>query len=320
VVDGVHHIRIRGYSAGHQLPVNLVKDLEYATRAVAALPAADILVTNTFWAPVLAAWRRKVGKGAVHVQRMPKGQCFLYRRATRIHTVSEAIRRAIVEECPNFQQKIRVIHNPIDTNTFIPSPKPKSSSSQTILYTGRIHPEKGLELLAAAGSQLANSHPGLSLKLVGPSTVASGGGGNVFVDKLFSLGKGYSLEICDPVYDRDELAKVYHSANVYCYPSIAGEGEASPVAPVEAMATGLAPVVSAIPQFRDTVVHGTNGLVFDHYGPAAVENLAKALGYMLSNPARARDMGLAASITASERSYYGVAVDYLADFSEMLGK
>ncbi|MGL6096656.1 MAG: glycosyltransferase family 4 protein [Fimbriiglobus sp.] len=320
LTNGVRYLRVGGFRSGRRTAGNLVKDFGYAGRAVLALPAADILVTNSFWAPVLAGFRRSAGKVAVHVQRMPKGQLFLYDRAARLQAVSTAIRDEIARQRPRLAAKTRQFPNPIDTRVFVPPPGGRSAAGRTGLYTGRVHPEKGLPLLIDAAALLAPEFPGLRLRVVGPWEVDMGGGGPEFVTELRTRAAGAAVEFVDPVYDRPALADVYRAADFYCYPSVAARGEASPVAPVEAMATGLAPVVSDLPQFRDFITDGRTGRVFDHTGPAAAGNLADVLRGLLSDPAAAAAMGAEAVRVAAGLGYARVAGLYLDDFEEMLAQ
>jgi hypothetical protein len=53
IVDGVRHIRVRGFDMPRSLLWLKILDLFYSLRVRRALPAADILVTNTFWLPLL---------------------------------------------------------------------------------------------------------------------------------------------------------------------------------------------------------------------------------------------------------------------------
>src|SRR5947207_3269820 len=66
VVEGVRHIRVPGFSTRRSLVTLKLLDLCYSLRVLPALPAADILVTNTFWLPMLAR-RRKQGRLYIHV-------------------------------------------------------------------------------------------------------------------------------------------------------------------------------------------------------------------------------------------------------------
>ena len=70
---------------GHDTPANgfylKLLDLFYFLRALRALTHADILITNTFWLPILASWcQRCPWRIVVDVQRTHKWQMRFYRR------------------------------------------------------------------------------------------------------------------------------------------------------------------------------------------------------------------------------------------------
>jgi len=354
VVNGVHYLRKTQFVQQRRLSVNLMKDFLYAVFMARFLPPSDIVVTNTFWLPaLLTLWRRTgaAARIAVHVARVPKGQLRLYSRVDRFQAVSQAIRDAIIAERPQLEPKVRVFPNPIDTKFFQPppspgrlrdsapgphspgspspgSPSPDSPSpgspgagaTRTLLYTGRIHPEKGLDLLIDSFKRVQPEFADLRLRLVGPWEVSRGGGGQGFLDSLRQRAAGAPVEFHEAIYDRARLAAVYQSADYYCYPSLAEQGEASPVAPVEAMATGLVPVVSDLAQFRDVIQHGETGWFFDHRGGDAVGALAQALRTLVADPALTARLGARAAQRAAELSNENVASLYLHDFDEMLGR
>src|SRR6478672_4557420 len=80
MIAGVHHLRVRGYAQPSSIIWLKSLDLLYSLRVLRALPPAEILVTNTFWLPILVR-RRDRGLVYVHVQRGPKGQMRFYARA-----------------------------------------------------------------------------------------------------------------------------------------------------------------------------------------------------------------------------------------------
>jgi glycosyltransferase involved in cell wall biosynthesis len=318
VVNGVRRVRGPALIRTGRFAVNLAKDLAYSAWARSRLPVADVVVTNTFWLPALLAARRgRAGKVAVHVQRMPKGQLGLYARVNRLQAVSRAIADGIARQRPSLGRRTRLFPNPIDTTTFTPPKDNRDRPARQVLFAGRIHPEKGLDVLVAACAQLAGRYPDLRLRLVGPWRVDQGGGGPDYVARLKAGANGAVVEVADPVFDRAAFANVLQAADVFCYPSLAEQGEASPVAPVEAMATGLAPVVSALPQFADTVTDGETGLLFDHRSADPGAALAAALDRLLSDRGLRQRLGTTASKRAADFSYARVADLYLADFAEL---
>jgi glycosyltransferase involved in cell wall biosynthesis len=249
---------------------------------------------------------------------MPRGQYKLYRGVDRFQVLSRPIQEAILAEQPVLAPKVRFFPNPIDTRVFTPRSRPRSSDGeQTLLYTGRLHPEKGLHLLLDAFALLSRQQRRLKLRLVGPWRTEHGGGGADYVEQLRRKAAGLNVQFEEPIFETKQLAAVYQSAHYYCYPTLAAQGEASPVAPLEAMATGLVPVVSDIPQFREYLQPGVNGLVFAAHGVGAASELARTLLQLVSDPDKVADMSAQATRTAAAYSYARVADLYLEDFHEL---
>ncbi len=90
-----------------------------------------------------------------------------------------------------------------------------------------------------------------------------------------------TVEWTGPIFDEKNLTAEYRSAMLFVYPSVAETGEALPVAPLEAMANGCAPLVSNLLCFRDYIEDGVNGFVFDHRGENAQKTLAERLEAVL---------------------------------------
>jgi len=299
-----------------------VKDVFFSLRMLVLAPKADICVTNAFWLPALvAAFRPGAGRVVMNVQRVPKGQMWLYDRVQRLSAVSTAIAETIVAQRPSLSAAVRVIPNPVDLGFFEPPVQRElrpGTAGRTILFTGRIHPEKGLHLLVEAFTRLYGEFPDLKLRLVGPSTVDRGGGGLEYLTQLRALAGGTPVTIDAPIYDRGQLALALQTASFYCYPTLAEQGEAQPVAPMEAMATGLVPVVSTIPQFRDYLTDGVDGICFDHRSADRVDHLCKALRSLIADPDKAKRMGDLAAVGARRFGYDQVAEMYLSDFQSLL--
>jgi len=323
--DGVRTLRLTAWRQGKNVKIDLIKDMFFSTRMFLKCPKADIVVTNAFWLPtMLASFKKSAGKISMNVQRVPKGQMGLYRKVHRLSAVSKAISDAIIKERPEIASQVRVIPNPIDLFYFKPPANRDYSGGlgqgRTVVFTGRIHPEKGIHVLVEAVGLLRAEFPDLKLRLIGPSSVDRGGGGDEYVERLRTLAAGAQVEITPPIYDRAALAQALSDATYYCYPSLAEQGEAQPVAPMEAMAAGLCPVVSDIPQFRDYLTPGVNGEVFNHRTGSLASNLAESLRSVIASPARAKSMGDEAARTAQRFGYEQVASQYLSDFYELLGQ
>jgi glycosyltransferase involved in cell wall biosynthesis len=320
-IDGVPYRRLPLVDRGRNVRIDILRDLFWSRRAARLLPEADVTVTNCFWLPWLLRSprhriRRRIGVLNMHVQRFPKGQMRLYGGVDRISTVSQAIVDGILGERPEFADRIALIGNPVDLAVFHPSPGRTSEPTgpRRILYTGRIHPEKGLHLLVEAWHRLRARGIDTTLRLVGPADVADGGGGEDYVRRLRRLAGGVDLDLPGGVADPRALADELRAADLYCYPSIADRGEASPVAPLEAMACGLPPVVANLPQYAAYIRDRETGLVFPR-GDGEIDALAACLERLAVDSAL-RDRLSASAIEAASR--YGldrIADAYLDEFT-----
>jgi len=318
--EWLRYIRSPQYCQTGRLPIDLIKDFIYSLGVQWRLPAADVYVLNAFWLPVFTPLVQGRGHAyVVGVARMPKGQFWLYRHCQRFSAVSDAVADALAKENPAYTARTRVIANPIHTDVFVP-PQQRvwGDAPQMILYTGRIHPEKGLDLLIDAFRLVHQRHPTTRLRLVGPVRASEGGGGEAFQDSLARKAQGLPVEFGAAINDRPGLARELQAAHYYCYPSIADAGETFGVAPLEAMATGLPTVVSALSCFTDFVHDGENALVFDHRAPDAANRLAAAFDRLFIDPALREQLSREAASTAARFSYEAVADEYLADFESLL--
>lgn len=304
---------------------DLLRDLRYSMRAKRRLPASGVVVTNTFFLPILLrGWARRSDRlVCVNVARFPKGRSHLrlLAKADRLIAVSSAIREAIAEQHPALLERTRIVPNPIETDVFRMTELPRGpGGGATLLYTGRVHPEKGLGLLVDAAAALGARFPGIRIRCLGESTLGKGGGGEAYVSALRgrAADAGVELHMLPAIYDREALAAELRGCDVYVYPSVAERGESFGVAPLEAMGVGCPVVVSKLSCFREFLEDRVNGLVFDHRDAAPVERLAEALSLLLGDPALARRLGDAAALTATGFSYEAIASRYLEVFDEAI--
>lgn len=313
-VQGVTYLRVAGhYSPANQVLYKILDGL-YTLRAIRAVPDdADIVVTNTFWSPLLLPLFKKA-KIYVDVARMPKGQMRLYRAAARLRGNSTPVAAAIRQELPSCRHyQVGMVPNPLPYNATEAMDLHKKSDS--IIFCGRIHPEKGLELLA----QAANTLPyGWTLSIVGPWQSAAGGGGAAYLKTLKALFNPDKVEFIDPIYDIEKLNVLYKAAAIFVYPSVAEKGETFGLAPLEAMAWGAVPVVSDLACFKDFIEEGDNGLIFNHRLPDAQDQLAQCLLRLIRDPALRHRLGEKAMNVRTTHSPDSIADQFLADFASLV--
>ncbi len=315
-INGVMYVRYGGFPQSRSIALDLLKDLVYALAMVPVLPRADILVINDFWLPIFAgALRPDAGRIVLNAARFPKGQYYLYAGVALFAAVSRAIQEAISNQYPAATPRIRVIPNPIDTRVFCPpiSPRPVRED-KTILYVGRVHPEKGIHLLLDAFAILSDHLPHVKLRIIGPVKESQGGGGEDYFRSLQAKAKGLNVEFLPPIFEPIKLADAYRIADLFCYPSLAEKGESFGVAPLEAMATGLVPVVSDLACFRDFIAEDKTGYFFNHRSSDAAKNLSAVLASAIFSWEKTCKMGAKAANYSKSFSYNRIADLYLNEF------
>ena len=311
----IRHVRLKKYRRTGSTKKDLLWDFLYSVKAMLKCPKTDILFCNTFWSPFLAPLFRWKYKRLVYgVHRYPKGQFFLYPFAHGFICVSTAVADALRRELGD-DSRIAVINNPIDTDVFSKAAG-ACAKDCVVAYAGRIHPEKGLDILFEACERLACDVK-LSIRLFGAYDVAGGGGGEVYVEHLKSMAPHVLAEFRGAMYDPCALAAALRDCMVFVYPSVADKGEALPVAPLEAMGLGLPVVLSDLACFSDYAVDKENCQMF-HRGGYAVEECAAALQSLLSDCDLRVRLGEHAASTAVNFSAGNIARKYLEKFDEDL--
>jgi glycosyltransferase involved in cell wall biosynthesis len=320
VVDGIRHIRIRSTDRSSSLAVNLLLDFCYAVRVACVLPAADVTITNAFFLPLVLPHRR-AGKIYVQVGRYPKGQMPLYFRADRLQAVSRAVGQAIVRQVPWLERKVAVIPYAIPDLYF--AEPAESRREPVVLYVGRIAREKGIELLIQGFARLRPHGvvaEGWRLRIVGPHAVTQGGDGVEYLMQLQALAQqlGVGCEFLGPIFDQNALIGEYQRGGVFVYPSLAETGESLGLAPLEAMASGCATIVSDLRCFDDYIEDGVTGLRFDHRGADPADALAVQLARLIGSPEFLQQIADAGRVMAKNFRTSVIARRMLDDFASLL--
>ncbi|MEO6847689.1 MAG: glycosyltransferase family 4 protein [Chthoniobacterales bacterium] len=321
---GIRHIRLPGFSHRKKLLENLLLDVLWSFRIIFNLPQADILITNSIFLPVLSVFFRARGITVVNLNRYPKGQLKYYTRVPRIQTPSSAIAHAAALQAPAIASRICVIPNSTDLTPFFAIKPPKDKSILTIGFVGRVHPEKGLELLIDAATHLLKKSdlPAWKIVITGPYKVSEGGGGEEYYDRLKksairSMEQG-RLEFLPPVFSRDELTARYADMDIFCYPSVAEKGETFGIAILEAMASGLPVTASNLACFSDLVDKNQTGLLFNHTKANASVALATDIASLLHDSEKRNAFGKAGRAKAQLFDVKPVAQLHLDDFKKLL--
>ena len=303
----IHH-RVDSFNNHKSFIISKIYDLIYTLRVLKKIPNdVDIIVSNTFFLPILINKNLKK-KIVVDVARMPKNQMFFYKDSARLRANSKIVYKKIINELGNYyKHKVKLIPNPLpikNENLLL------KKNNNKILYTGRIHPEKGLEILINAFKKLIGNS---QLEIIGPYKTKDGGGGLNYLNKLKNISKNYNIKFLNPIYDKNKLQKKYKNASIFVYPSIA-EGETFGVAPLEAMSYGCATIVSNLECFKDFISNNKNGLTFNHK-KNAINNLYKKLILLIENKRIYSKISYNSQKVNKTHSLEKIGEEFLKDFN-----
>lgn len=320
--DGIRHLRVPSFNAPRSLLWLKFLDLVYSLRTMAVLPKADIVITNTFWLPLLLN-KSKNGLIYVHVTRYPKGQMRFYRKAARLQAPSRAVATAIAAEAPRLAPRVAVIPNPVPRPGIDQIPPPMEQRDKVILYVGRVHPEKGVHLLVdafAAGARTVFAD--WKLVILGPAEEKFGGGGDRYLADLRRRAENAMgrVEFTGAVFDHNQLQENYRRARLFIYPSLAEYGEAFGVAPLEAMANGAATIVSNLQCFHDFIDDGVTGFIFDHRASDPADKLRQKISETIADPALLSRVAEAGYKRTASYSPSNVTDLFLKDFEQLLSE
>ena len=315
-VDGVHRRRLPGADACLNPVRYKWRDLRYSLRVRRWLntqPRADLVITHTFWLPMLLNPRRH-GAIYVHAARFPKGQYRWYGQAARVQAVSQVVADAIAAERPELKPRLSVVSNYLSHATAEKCVPRVYRSPPVIGYAGRVHPEKGLEVLFEAVATLPEPRP--LLRIIGPWERMHGGGGERYHGFLRGHAEhlGLQVEWTGGIFEEASYLRVLGDLDLFVYPSQAVKGEAFGVAPLEAMGQGVPTVVSSLPCFRDFITDGETGLVFPWDGPDRVAQLARQIQRLLDDRGLYARLSRAGWVKAQEFLLPAIVSRYEEDF------
>jgi glycosyltransferase involved in cell wall biosynthesis len=191
------------------------------------------------------------------------------RRLSYTITVSQTASQHIANTFGIPEDKLRVIHNGIDTDIFSPSPKTNRIENRLLVVISRDTAVKGLKYMLEALAELRQKHP---LELI---VVAKGTDNKATQRLINTLGIRDYVKFIDEI-DTAELVHQYRMASIVVIPSIY-EGFGLPAA--EAMSCGV-PVVSTTAGALPEVV-GDAGILVP---PADVKALVEAISALVINP------------------------------------
>lgn len=223
--------------------------------------------------------------------------------ARRVIAVSDDVRTHL-ERLGVASERITVIPNGVDVERFQPAVD-RSSSRVVVVSVGRLIANKGQHLLLDAMAELRAEGLDFELRLVGDGPLRR--------DLETQVGR---LGLSDSVRFLGEQSRVedtLRDADIFVRPSFT---EGMSLAVLEAMATGLACVVTDVSGSRQLICDGRDGVIVPPRDTAA---LASAMRGLLLDRERRQRLGGAARSRARAFSWDGVADATFAEFARVIG-
>jgi len=196
------------------------------------------------------------------------------KRANKIIAVSEATKKDIISYFPKVKDKIKVIYNGYDSNSFKVIEENKKEEirnkyklpSKYTLYIGRLETKKNIQNLIKAYKLIKNKNIPLIL---------GGRPGNYGYDEIKELAKDNKNIIFLGYIPQEDYQLLLASAFIFIFPS-KFEGFGIPV--IEAMASGIPVLCSNIPVFKE--ISNKASILFD---PEDIYDISKNIDKVIED-------------------------------------
>ena len=231
------------------------------------------------------------------------------RRLPRTIVVSETSRRAVQEAFDLPPERMRVVHNGIDTEQFRPLPDVERQPG-LILYVGNSEDRnKGARYLIEALDLLQDERPDYQLALVDNKKERL-----KLVPRLVQQYRLSSRVHFMGRVSTEQLVRLYNQATLVVSPSLY-EGFGLPAA--EAMACGTSVIATTGGAFPEVIDHDETGWLVP---PGDARALAEAIRMMMGDAALRERLGRAGRESVLRRfSWRKAAEETLAVYEEVLG-
>jgi glycosyltransferase involved in cell wall biosynthesis len=223
----------------------------------------------------------------------------MLKRSNKIIAVSDFTRRELLQYYKVREDKIRVIHNGVDTNKFQPASDKRRAKQElgfnpddiAILSVGRLYARKGL-------FTLIESMPAVVRRFPRAKFIISGKGQSDEMKKLVvhaqKLGVSDNIVFTGYYPDR-KLPRLYQAADVFAFSTFY---ENLPFAVLEALSTGLPAVTTHVGGIPEMIEDGRNGFLVQ---PFNSRDLSDRILYFLEHPSAASEMAFLARKVIKER-------------------
>jgi glycosyltransferase involved in cell wall biosynthesis len=217
--------------------------------------------------------------------------------ADRVICVSRYLANDLESHLGAKSPKIRVVLNGVDTERFRPAANRIEPEVPTILFVGRVLPEKGPDLLLKAAAKLYGPQRKFKIRIVGSSGFADYLDLTPYELELRRLAQplGDAVEF-QRFVDRNRVVEEYQAASIFCAPS--NWDDPCPLTVLEGLASGL-PMVAA--QRGGIPEEGADAILY--FKPPNADELAEKLALLIDDVAVRADWGRRARARAEALSW-----------------
>jgi len=210
----------------------------------------------------------------------------ILKNAAVIHIITKEEKDGISNFMGKKLENVELVENGLDIDDFTDLPSrnklkdvyPFLSKRKIIIYLGRLHPKKGLDILAKSFYEVSRVHKELFLLIVGPDE----GGGKVIKNILNPRGLLKNVLFTGMVSETDKIMMLC-GADILAIPSYS---EVRPLTCLEGMACSLPLVVTYSMRLAEVSEYNA-GLVIK----PKVNELSEALLKLIRNPEMCKKMG-----------------------------
>jgi phosphatidylinositol alpha-mannosyltransferase len=242
----------------------------------------------------------------------PFSKFFLKRWFRKLHgkiAVSQSAREFAHGHFPGYYN---IIPNGVDLEHFSPEVAPIEEFNDgklNILFVGRMEKRKGLNYLLDAFARVKEEVPNARLIAVGPGTRLR----RKYKKKVARSGLKDVVFVGYASYE--ELPRYYQTADIFCAPATGSESFG--IVLLEAMAMTKPIVASDIEGYADVISDGVDGVLVP---PRDSQGLAQALGSLLNDEPRRREMGAQGRAKARKLGWDSIARQLLDYYQRVLGE
>lgn len=218
---------------------------------------------------------------------------YVYNKVDIIFAISEVIKKNLLDTCPVLPEKIRLLHNGIDTSKFDPSKVDRKSAREelklkpdeiAIGMLARFSIGKGHEEVLHAAEELSWEYKNLKFLIAGEASR----GEEDYAHAIYRIAETAQLRNVVFTGFRKDTDRFLSALDIFVFPS---HSEAFGIALVEAMSMELPSVCSNSDGILDIAQDGITGYLFEKKNAV---DLAGKLRKLIDSPDDRKKFGIAA--------------------------